>query len=367
MQIRGRHDDLGGALPGGASVGSRESYHEGILIPPVRIACGDEVVQDIKTLLLRNSRQAHLLGDDIDAQLGALRIGAARLKDLTRRYGAENLTACFADLLRECELAFRGQLIPQLPEKSWTARTAVESDGVNGPHELTLTLTRRKDSLHIGLDAAPQARGPINCPLEGEGAQFLTRLLAPMLLHLQDGMSEVPLNDGALRAFQVQLPEPGTILTPRFPAPTGLRALTLGKLLSAFSEALFEASGGRTPTGFDNLRTLSFWGHDEKGGFHLLEKPWAQARARAWRGTGHPPFPRSARPAACRRGDGGALSGAGRVDGAGAGLGRRGRTARRPGRFSGIPHAHRRRIGERCGKRGGGPRRRRGRIRRKTL
>ena len=51
-----------------------------------------------------------------------------------------------------------------------------------------------------------------------------------------------------------------------------LRALTLGKLLSAFGETLFEASGGRTPASFDNLRTLSFWGHDEKGGFHLLRE-----------------------------------------------------------------------------------------------
>ena len=286
LQVRGRHDDLGGTLPGGASAGARESYHEGVLIPPVRIAQGDETIADIKTLLLRNSRGAHHLGDDIDAQLGALRVGAARLNDLTRRYGAENLTACFADLLRECELAFRTQLIPQIPENSWQAHTAVETDGANGPHELTLTLTRQKDALHIDLDAVAQARGPINCPLEGEGAQLLTRLLAPMLLHLQEDMSETPLNDGALRAFQVQLPEPGTILTPRFPAPTGLRALTLGKLLSAFGEALFQASGGRTPTGFDNLRTLSFWGHDETGGFHLLREALGAGAGADMRGDG---------------------------------------------------------------------------------
>ena len=107
-----------------------------------------------------------------------------------------------------------------------------------------------------------------------------------MLLHLQDGMNEFPLNDGALRAFDVQLPEPGTILTPRFPAPTGLRALTLGKLLSAFGEALFEASGGRTPAGFDNLRTLSFWGHDEKGGFHLLREALGAGAGAHMKGDG---------------------------------------------------------------------------------
>ncbi len=273
LQIRGRHDDLGGALPGGGSVGATESYHEGVLIPPVRIARGEETVEDVKTLLLRNSRQAHHLSDDIDAQLGALRVGARRLKDLTRRYGAENLSACFADLLRECELAFREQIIPQIPEKNWTVRTVVESDGVSGPHELNLQLKRREDTLGVDLrGAAPQTKGPTNCPLEGEGVQFLIRLLAPMLLHLAKDEEEFPLNDGALRTFEVQLPGPGTMLTPRFPAPTGLRALTLGKLLSAFGEALFQASGGRAPAGFDSLRTLSFWGHDKKGDSHLLRE-----------------------------------------------------------------------------------------------
>lgn len=274
LQVRGRHDDLGGTLPGGGSIGSRESYHEGLIIPPVRIARGDETAEDVKTILLRNSRQAHHLGDDIDAQLGALRVGAARLRDLTRRYGAENLSACFADLLRECELAFRRQIIPQIPEKSWTARAAVESDGAGGPYGFSLTLARRGDALRVDLrDAAPQARGPVNCPLEGAGVQCLGRLLAPMLAHLAEDFSgEFPLNDGALRALDIRLPAPGTMLTPRFPAPTGLRFLTLSKLLSAFGAALFQASGGRTPAGFDNLRTLSLWGYDEEGGFHLLRE-----------------------------------------------------------------------------------------------
>ena len=81
-----------------------------------------------------------------------------------------------------------------------------------------------------------------------------------MLLHLQDEASETPLNDGALRAFQIKLPEPGTILTPRFPAPTGLRALTLGKLLSAFGEALFEASGRAHAGGLRQPENAQFLG-----------------------------------------------------------------------------------------------------------
>ena len=166
-------------------------------------------------------------------------------------------------------------------------------------------------------------------------------------------MSETPLNDGALRAFQVKAcRNPAPYSPPASPAPTGLRVLTLGKLLSAFGEALFEASGGRTPTGFDNLRTLSFWGHDEKGGFHLLREALGAGAGAGVKGDGASAVPPlGATGGNARRGDGGALSGARRVDGAGAGLGRRGRAARRPGRVSGIPHAHRRRFGERGGKR----------------
>lgn len=267
LQVRGRHDDLGGILPGGSAGGSRESFHEGILVPPVRIAQNDQRLEDIRTVLLRNSRNPETLGDDIDAQLGALRVGALRLRDLIRRYGADQLTACFADLLRECEVAFQDELLPRLPEEKWEVETAVESDGLDGPHPIHLSISREGAHLVLDLEGTgPQADGPINCPLSEDGTITLSRLVSPLLLHLAENPERaagIPLNDGACRVIQVRLPGPGTLVTPRFPAPTGLRALTLGKLLSAFGEALFRASGGSTPAGFDSLR---FWGLCGNGG-----------------------------------------------------------------------------------------------------
>ncbi len=266
LQVRGRHDDLGGVLPGGGAGGASESFHEGLLIPPVRIARGDERVDDIQNLLVRNSRNPETLGDDIDAQIGALRVGALRLQEIVRRFGAEQLTACFADLLRECEVAFQDELLPRLPEERWEIETAVESDGIDGPHPLHLAISREGGCLAVDLEGVgPQARGPINCPLEGDGTVTLSRLISPLLLHLAedpDRAMGIPLNDGACRVIDIRLPGPGTLVTPRFPAPTGLRVLTLGKLLSAFGEALFRASGGKTPTGFDNLRSWGLWGKD---------------------------------------------------------------------------------------------------------
>lgn len=276
LQVRGRHDDLGGMIPGGSAGGARESFHEGLLLPPVRIARGEKRVADVHTILVRNSRNPETLDDDIDAQLGALRVGALRLRDIVRRFGADQLTACFADLLRECELAFEEGLLPRLPEERFEVETAVESDGSSGPHPLHLAVQREGKRLIVDLDgAAPQASGPINCPLEGDGLITMSRLIAPLLIHLapdSDRARGVPLNDGACRVIDIRLPEPGTLLTPRFPAPTGLRALTLGKLLSAFGEALFRASGGSTPAGFDNLRFWSLWGTNSGGGSFLFRE-----------------------------------------------------------------------------------------------
>jgi N-methylhydantoinase B len=267
LQVRGRHDDLGGNLPGGGAAGARESYHEGLLIPPVRIVRSGERAEDVQTLLLRNSRFPDTLRDDIDAQAAALQVGSIRIRELLDRYGPEQLTACFADLLRECEVAFREELLPQIPEKPRRVKTQVETDGFGGPHPLQVTIFREGDSLIVDLaGAGPQAKGPINCPLEGEGKLSLARLISPLLLHLANGperMAGILLNDGACRAIDIRLPGPRTLITPRFPAPTGLRALTLGKLLSAFAEALFMATGGKTPAGFDNLRSWSLWGNGD--------------------------------------------------------------------------------------------------------
>lgn len=276
LQVRGRHDDLGGTHPGGAPAGSSEIYHEGLLIPPVRIAREEGTVADLRAILLRNSRRPDVLADDLEAQLGALRVGALRLRDLVRRYGADQLTACFADLLRECELAFKRELLPNLPEGRWEAEAPLETDGFSGPHILRLALAREGENLIVDLNGTgPQARGPINCPLEGEGRAFLARLVSPLLMRLAEDparLESISLNDGACRALEVRLPGPGTLVTPRFPAPAGLRILTLGRLLSAFGEALFRATAGKTPASFDNLRVWSLGGWDARGAFHLFRE-----------------------------------------------------------------------------------------------
>ena len=63
-----------------AAVSAKNSFH-GSLNPRAQFR-EERTVEDVRSLLLRNSRLPENLGDDIEAQLGALRAGAVRFRDL---------------------------------------------------------------------------------------------------------------------------------------------------------------------------------------------------------------------------------------------------------------------------------------------
>jgi N-methylhydantoinase B len=61
--------DVGGAVPGSTSATATEMYHEGLLLPPVKIWEGGQRVPDIERIILTNSRQPALMRGDIHAQI----------------------------------------------------------------------------------------------------------------------------------------------------------------------------------------------------------------------------------------------------------------------------------------------------------
>lgn len=83
---RAHHADIGGATPGSMGAAT-EIYQEGIRIPPIRIVRGGELDRDVFNLLLANVRGREEREGDFAAQLGALRVGGARLMEIVERYG----------------------------------------------------------------------------------------------------------------------------------------------------------------------------------------------------------------------------------------------------------------------------------------
>src|SRR3979490_2837852 len=92
--------DVGGAVAGSTSANATEMYHEGILIPPVKIWDAGNFLADVERIILTNSRQPELVRADMRAQIAVTRMGVTRVKELCTRFGTATVTDAFAAILK---------------------------------------------------------------------------------------------------------------------------------------------------------------------------------------------------------------------------------------------------------------------------
>ena len=83
----GHWHDVGGNVPGNYNPVATECYQEGMLIPPVKLASGGVINQDIVDILQSNSRLPESLYGDLNAQVSALELGVKRLSEILEEYG----------------------------------------------------------------------------------------------------------------------------------------------------------------------------------------------------------------------------------------------------------------------------------------
>ncbi|MCZ4317356.1 hydantoinase B/oxoprolinase family protein, partial [Comamonadaceae bacterium G21597-S1] len=83
------HTDIGGLAAGTLSPLATEVFHEGLLLPPVRL-CRAEVVDDgLMRVILNNSRFPDTLHGDMRALMASCRLGQARLSEIVKDFGSE--------------------------------------------------------------------------------------------------------------------------------------------------------------------------------------------------------------------------------------------------------------------------------------
>ena len=239
--------DVGGTVPGSTSAGATELFHEGLLLPPVKIHRGGATNADLERLILSNSRQPDLVQGDMRAQIGATRLGADRLRDLSDQFGADQLLAAFAAILDGAASELRAA-IADLPDGTASAEGYMDDDGVDldRPVKFAVTITVSGDTVTFDLsDSDRQARGPINLrPSMVEACCFYSLIgcLGPDL-HFNDGMRD------AVR-FRFA---PNTVTNASPPAPCSSYQKANLKLVDVILEALAKfrperaiANGGAT-------------------------------------------------------------------------------------------------------------------------
>ena len=187
--------DVGGAVPGSTSANATEMYHEGILLPPIKIWAEGKPLPDVERIILTNSRQPVLMRGDIHAQIAATQMGVERVKQLCERFGAKTLTDVFAAILKGAADELRAA-IAKLPEGTSTAEGYLDSDGieVDKPIKLAVTIAIKDGLAHFDFsDCAPQAKGPVNLrPSMVEACVFYSLIgsLGPDIAY-NDGMRDV--------------------------------------------------------------------------------------------------------------------------------------------------------------------------------
>ena len=235
--------DIGGLRPGSISPDATEIYHEGIIIPVIRLVAAGIVNDAALEIFHRNSRYPEQSRGDARALMASVEVGVRRTAEMLQRFGA----AVFADALRQL-LARTEALVRRRLRETFAVGTCAFADAIdsdahgNGPFHLRVSMTRTPDDRFV-LDTTrtdDQAPGPVN---------FLMHPHMPgtaLGLFFLGGDASQVCNAGCAFAIDEVRVREGSLLAPRFPAPLGLRGVTMMRLLSAFN-GLINVAGGAAP------------------------------------------------------------------------------------------------------------------------
>ena len=237
------HVDVGGGAPGSYFAGATEVYQEGLRLPPVKLAEAGWTNQAVIDIIRRNSREPDKIGGDVHAQLACLEVGAAAIRRMTDRYGADDVVSAMEGILDQSEATMR-RVLSDLPDGTWTFRDYVDDDGQAAVDlEVVARVTVAGDRCAVDLsDSADQAPGPVNCTLNMAKSGVYCALLS-----LTDGA--VMANSGAYRPIEVICRE-GSIANCRAPAPVANRMATGHRIVTTVLGALAEAAPDRIPAAY---------------------------------------------------------------------------------------------------------------------
>jgi N-methylhydantoinase B len=239
----GHYQDIGGVKPGSISPQATEIFHEGTLVPPIRIYRQGRLNEEAYRIFLRNSRLPELVEGDTKAMMASCHLAESRVLELFHRYGQETVLAAFRDIIDMTAARTRPLFLDLVPEVEFSFSDYLDTDGVSGrPFRIALTLRRRGD--WVELDASEtddQAQGPVNYTTH---LGLVQMAYGRWLLSLDPTLD---VNDGLLRNLDAWITRESSLLQPRFPAPCGMRMHTHYRLVAGILGTLAQANQGQVP------------------------------------------------------------------------------------------------------------------------
>jgi N-methylhydantoinase B len=239
---RAHHADVGGRFAG--SMGpAEEIFQEGIRIPPVRIVRGGQLDREMLDLILLNVRTPREREGDLDAQIGACRVGERRILEVAEKYGASRLEGIVDELLDYSERLVRAEL-RTMPAGAFSAEDWLDDDGVTDePRKIAVRLKLNPEAGEIHVDFAgssPQVAGSVNAvrAITVSACFYVLRCLLD---------EDAPATAGILRPLTISTPA-GSIVDASPPAAVaGGNVETSQRIVDVLLRALAKAVPERIP------------------------------------------------------------------------------------------------------------------------
>lgn len=257
----GHWHDVGGAVPGNYNPAATDVFQEAFNLPPVKLARGGKINQDIIDILMRNTRLPQSAMGDLNGQLGALDLGVKRMDELLDEYGGETIEAALEALGHRAEALMRSELT-DLPDGRWEAEDFLDNDGITDePLKIRIALEIKGDEMTLDFTgSSPQCAGPVNIALP--------TTVATAYVAIKHVFPALPANAGVMRPIDVIVPD-GSLLAAQFPAPTGGYTETILRMIDVVFSAFAQAAPERVvANAYGTINALSIAGKRKNG------QPW---------------------------------------------------------------------------------------------
>ena len=253
---RGHHSDVGGMTPGSLPL-STELYQEGTIIPPIKLAKGGRLNQEVIQLICRNSRTPEERKGDLAAQIASMRVGEVRLQEVVKRYGLEETLEHMGALLDYSERMTR-LAIETIPDGVYRVLDYMDDDGLSQqPVPIAVAISVAGDRMTVDFTGTSLQRpGCINAP------QAVTVSACLYVIRCVVG-GQVPANQGCLRPLTIITPK-GTLVNPEPQrGVAGGNVETSQRITDVLLAALAQALPGVIPASSQGtMNNLLIGGHD---------------------------------------------------------------------------------------------------------
>ncbi|MCH9663077.1 MAG: hydantoinase B/oxoprolinase family protein [Gammaproteobacteria bacterium] len=234
--------DIGGMMPGSISPAATEVFHEGMIMPPVRLYREGVLNEEVWRFFARNSRFPEILQGDLRAIMAACRLGKQRLGEVFIRFGAEIAHATFEAIVGQSADALQQAFEARVPDGTYTFQDYLDSDGVTDQsYAVNLKLTKQHGDITLDFrDTDDQAQGAVNFIMHESVPKFMYGL------YLTGDDNSVLINHGFVDALGEVKTRPGSLVNPTFPAPLGMRSNTMFRVNNCVFGTLALATEGQT-------------------------------------------------------------------------------------------------------------------------